>query len=259
MIDRPIFYDPSGRRRKRFTLALILFVVLNVLTLATLFATILVEPTQAPLPVALERGVPRPPPRTTLLTRTSKRIDNAIRELLGTQPPSPKRVGARKATAVATAMGRPLYVGFYGPWDESSKASLQRHIGDLDWLAPVWVTVTGPNHQFNILPDPNGRAIIDSTAHRPLILPVVQNFANGQVDPAGIEGMLADPTLRRKFLDQFEAFLAVNHASGAVFDFEQLDRIGQFHYLQLLHEAHQRFAKHNWLITVAVPVAEPGI
>ncbi len=257
MIDRPIFYDPSGRRRKRFTLALVLFVLLNVLTLATLFATILVDPTQAPLPVALERGAPRLPPRTTLLARTSKRIDNAIRELLGTQPPSPKRVGARKATAVATAMGRPLYVGFYGPWDESSTASLQRHIGDLDWLAPVWVTVTGPNHQFNVLPDPNGRAIIDGTAHRPLILPVVQNFANGQVDPAGIQGMLADPTLRRKFLDQFEAFLVGNHASGAVFDFEQLDRVGQFHYLQLLHEAHQRFAKHNWLITVAVPVAEP--
>ena len=103
-------------------------------------------------------------------------------------PQVPKRVGARKATAVATAMNRPLYVGFYGPWDESSTASLQRHIGDLDWLAPVWVTVTGPNHQFNILPDPNGRAIIDSAAHRPLILPVVQNFANGQVDPGRHSG-----------------------------------------------------------------------
>ena len=40
-------------------------------------------------------------------------------------------------------MSRPLYVGFYVPWDESSTFSLQRHIGDLDWLAPVWVTVTG--------------------------------------------------------------------------------------------------------------------
>jgi cellulose synthase/poly-beta-1,6-N-acetylglucosamine synthase-like glycosyltransferase/spore germination protein YaaH/peptidoglycan/xylan/chitin deacetylase (PgdA/CDA1 family) len=256
MIDRPIFFDPSGRRRRRFTLALVLFVLLNILTLATLFATILVAPTQAPLPVALERGAPRPPPRTTLLARTSKRIDSAIRELLGTQPPNPKRVGARKATAVAAAMNRPLYVGFYTPWDESSTASLQRHIGDLDWLAPVWLTVTGPKHQFNVLPDPNGRAIINSAAHRPLILPVVQNFANGQVDPVGIQGMLADPSLRRKFLDQLETFLAANHASGAVFDLEQLDHVSQLHYLQLLHEARQRFTLHNWLVTVAVPVDE---
>ena len=90
-------------------------------------------------------------------------------------------------------MARPLAVGFYVPWDESSTYSLQRHIGDLDWLAPVWVTVTGPNHQFNILPDRNGRAVINAAAHRPLILPVVQNFANGKVDEAGIESLLASP------------------------------------------------------------------
>src|SRR5205823_10605697 len=214
----------------------------------TLFATIRVVPAQPPLPVALERGAPRPPPTTTLLARTSKRIDLAFRRLLGTQPPSARRVGAKKATAVATAMNKPLYVGFYGAWDESSTASLQRHIGDLDWLAPVWVTVTGPNHQFNVLPDRDGRAVINSAAHRPLILPVVQNFANGQVDPVGIASLLADPRFRRHFLDQLELFLVANHASGAVFDFEQLDRAGQFHYLQLLHEARQRFARHGWLI-----------
>src|SRR3954471_24961224 len=199
MVDRPIFYDPSGRRRKRFRLALGLFILLNILTVGTLFATIRVVPAQPPLPVALERGAPRPPPTTTLLARTSKRIDLAIRRLLGTQPPSPKRVGAKKATAVATAMNKPLYVGFYAPWDAASTASLQRHIGDLDWLAPVWVTVTGPRHDFNVLPDPKGRGVINTAAHRPLILPVVQNFANGEADQAGIQAMLADPQLRKRF------------------------------------------------------------
>jgi len=256
MADRQVFYDPSGRRGKRFRLAILLFVLLNILTVAALFATIRVVPAQPPLPVALEHGLPQHPPKSTLLARTTRQVDLAIRRLLGTQPPSPRRVGARKATAVATAMSKPLYVGFYVPWDESSTFSLQRHIGDLDWVAPVWVTVTGPNHQFNILPDPDGRAVINTAPHRPLLLPVVQNFANGQVDQAGIQGMLADPRLRRRFLDQFEAFLVTNHASGAVFDFEQLDRASQLNYLQLLREARQRFARHGWLVTVAVPVDE---
>ena len=257
MADRQIFYDPSGRRRKRFTLSLVLFVLLNILTIAALFATIRVVPYQAPLPVALEHGVPQPPPRQSLLARTTRQFNRAIRVLLGAQPPSARQVGARKATTAAAAMSAPLYVGFYRPWDPVSTASLQHHIGDLDWLAPVWVTVTGPKHQFTELPDRDGKAVITSAAHRPLILPVVQNFALGQVDPGGIRSLLADPAARRHFLDQFEAFLVANHASGAVFDFEELDPRGQFNYLQFLREARARFIKRNWLVTVAVPVAEP--
>jgi cellulose synthase/poly-beta-1,6-N-acetylglucosamine synthase-like glycosyltransferase/peptidoglycan/xylan/chitin deacetylase (PgdA/CDA1 family)/spore germination protein YaaH len=257
MADRQIFHDPTGRRRKRFTLAIVLFVLLNLLTVAALFATIRVVPAQPPLPIALERASPQRPPTTTLLSRARKQFELAIRRLLGTQPPSARKVGARKATAVAAAMNKSLYVGFYGPWDENSTTSLQRHIGDLDWLAPTWVTVTGPNHQFSVLPDPGGRAVINTAPHRPLILPVVQNFANGQVDPAGVKSLLADPRARHRLLDQLEPFLVTNHASGAVFDFEQLDRSDQQNYLRLLQEARPRFARHGWLITVAVPVGEP--
>ena len=254
MIDRPVFYDPSGRRRKRFALAAALFALLAVMTAVALFATIRVVPAQQPLPVALEHGEPLRPPRSTLLQRTSRQIDRAIQRLLGTRPPSARAVGAVKATAAATAMGQPLAVGFYVPWDESSTASLQRHVDDLDWLAPLWVTVTGPNHSFNVLPDPNGRAVINRAARRPLILPVVQNFANGQADPKGAEALMASSAARRQLLDRLEPFLVSVHASGAVFDFEDLSPAAQGDYLQLLKEARARFAPHKWLITVAVPV-----
>ncbi len=254
MADRQIFHDPSGRRRRRFKLAVALFVLLNLLAVAALFATIRVVPAAPPLPVALEHGLPRPTPKSTLLGRARRRVNAAIQQLLGLAPPTARQVGARRATAAATAMARPLSVGFYVPWDESSTYSLQRHIGDLDWLAPVWVTVTGPNHQFTALPDRNGRAIINTSAHRPLILPVVQNFVNGKVDEPGAESLLANPALRKRFLDQLEAFLVASRASGAVFDFEQLNHAGQFNYLQLLREARPRFAAHGWLVTVAAPV-----
>ena len=46
MVERQIFYDPSGRRRKRFRLAVVLFVLLNMLTVAALFATIRVVPAE---------------------------------------------------------------------------------------------------------------------------------------------------------------------------------------------------------------------
>ena len=116
------------------------------------------------------------------------------------------------------------------------------------------MTVTGPNHDFNIIPDRIGRAVINSSTHRPLILPVVQNFSNGNVDRPGVTSLLADPKARHKLLAQIEQFVAANQGSGAVFDFEELDRASQFNYQALLREARPIFAKHKWLITVAVPV-----
>jgi len=253
MVERPIFYDPSGQRRRRFKLAIALFALLVILAATALFATIVVGSSEPPLPVALEHGAPLPPPRTTLISRAGKQINRAIASLLGTKPPSPRKPGTAKAFAAA-GQNQPLTVGFEVPWDPSSTASLQRHIGDLDWLVPMWVTVVGPQHEISIAPDPVARAIIDSAANRPLLLPAVQNFANGQVDPAGTEAMLADPRLRKAFLDRFEAFLLSVHASGAVFDFEELDPAGRANYLRLLLEARKRFAPRKWLVTVAVPV-----
>jgi cellulose synthase/poly-beta-1,6-N-acetylglucosamine synthase-like glycosyltransferase/peptidoglycan/xylan/chitin deacetylase (PgdA/CDA1 family)/spore germination protein YaaH len=255
MSDRAaIFYDPTGRRRKRFRAALLLFALLVVLSLAGLAATIQLLPAAEPLPVALERGKPLPPPRSSLLDVTGRSLNNAILRLIGAKPPSPRRVGAKQAVTAAVAMGKPLSIGFYTPWDRSSTASLQRHIGDLDWLAPVWVTVTGPTHQFNVLPDPNGRAILNGAAHRPLILPVVQNANLGVWDAAGTNALLADPAARRVFLDQLVGFLSDNHANGAVFDFEQVDAKGEVHYRELLREAKARFGPRGWLVTVAAPV-----
>ena len=155
-------------------------------------------------------------------------------------------------------MSKPLYVGFYAPWDESSTASLQRHIGDLDWLAPVWVTVTGPNHQFTVLPDRNGRAVINvrgASAADPSGRAEFRQRAGRSSRRSG----RCLPTRARGVTSSISSkcFLAANHASGAVFDFEELDARGQFNYLQLLREARARFIKRGWLVTVAVPVGEP--
>ncbi|MDP9085682.1 MAG: glycosyltransferase [Pseudomonadota bacterium] len=254
MAEMAIFYDPTGRRRKRFALALTLFVLLVVLSLTGLGATIQLLPAAEPLPVALERGKPLPAPRTSLLARTERSFNHAIERLMGTRPPSVRTVGAKKAAAVAVAMDKPLSVGFYTPWDQSSTASLQRHITDLDWLAPVWLTVTGAQHQFNILPDPAGRAIINGTAHRPLILPVIQNAELGVWQAKEANALFADKAARAKLLAQLVQFLDANHAAGAVFDFEQLDPAGQANYRLFLAEADALFDKHGWITTVAAPV-----
>src|SRR5947208_15398398 len=107
MAGRQIFHDPSGRRQRRFRLAVGLFVLLNVLAVGALFATIRVVPAEPLLPVAMEHGLPRPVPKATLLGRAQRRVNASIRALLGVAPPTARQVGARRATAAAAAMARP--------------------------------------------------------------------------------------------------------------------------------------------------------
>ena len=256
MADRQIFHDPSGRRQKRFRIAVALFILLNLLSAAALFATIRVVPAEPPLPVALEHGIARPPSKT-LLARATKDVNNAVAELLGMRPPSARQVGARRAVAAATALNKPLYVGFYVPWDQSSTFSLQRHIGELDWLAPVWLTVTGPAHDFKIIPDRNGRAVINATPHRPLILPVIQNFSNGQVDQAGIESLLADPRRAAQFARPARGLprLPTTLRRGVRPRESRSPRRSSIISACSTRRA-AVFAPHSWVITVAVPVDE---
>jgi len=45
----------------------------------------------------------------------------------------------------AIPKSRPIAIGFYINWDESSYASLQRNLDHLDWLIPQWVHIQDPD------------------------------------------------------------------------------------------------------------------
>ncbi|MGE5722909.1 MAG: polysaccharide deacetylase family protein, partial [Sphingomonadales bacterium] len=242
--DAAVFYDPSGRRRRRFAAAVAAFVLLLALS-AFIFGASIVE---VPVPRQLPFVVERPPlhgfPHPDLVDRAAKVSVKALRR-------------ARKLVAHAGEPAPPLAISFYAPWDDSSAASLQRHIGDLDWLIPGWISVTGPKHAITIFPDNRGRAIIATAAHRPKILPMVQNAIEGDWDSQGIAALLQSAPARTAFLARLEGFLSANHADGVMFDFEELPASAQPDYLRFLNEARVRFKRHNWIVTVALPVGQP--
>ena len=110
--DRPIFYDASGRRDRwsvRFFLA---FIVAIVVAAAVFAATLVDVPIPRPLQLAMEHPQPRP---------LKQQINQLRHRALAWLP------GGRIAKPAD-----PIAVGFYVPWDETSRASLMRHIGQLD-------------------------------------------------------------------------------------------------------------------------------
>ncbi|HEX7693698.1 MAG TPA: glycosyltransferase [Sphingomonas sp.] len=245
----PVFYDPSGRRRRRFLLGVLAFLVLLLLSVAVFAASIGIVPTQPLLPINTERPLHRlAPPHDTLLKRTSRTVDWYARKLTG-------ETRAKEAKTVGNA---PLAIAFHVPWDEQSADSLRRHINELDWVIPGWVSVTGPKHTITTFSDTAGRAVINAAPRRPLILPMIQNAIQGQWDAAGMAALLHDPRQRKVLLDKLEPWLLANHAAGAFFDFEQLPPSAQRDYLAFLNEANTRFDQHGWLLAMAAPVGDPA-
>lgn len=241
----PIFYDASGRRRRRFRLAQAAFAAL-VLLAGILFAgSILDVLPQPPLPFAVER-----PPMHGLGAEAGggqhggPRLRHALRvarRMLGTPPAE-----------------APLAIAFHAPWDDASTASLRRHIGDLDWLIPGWMSITGPAHTVTMFPDPAGKAIISAAAHRPRLLPMVQNAKDGDWDGPGMAALLASPAARAAALQRIDAMLRANQAGGVFFDFEDLPDAALPDYRRFLAEARTRFGPRGLVVALAVPVGNPS-
>ena len=241
--EAPVFYDPSGRRRK-WSKRVLLGLILVILAAALGFgATILNVPAPDPLKLGIERAQPRP--LNVQVARLRRAVSRRVTSWLpGTsRAPMPDR--------------RQLVVGFYVPWDDSSRASLARHIGEIDWLVPAIAYVTGPQHQLRYTPNAPLKAVLAASQHRPALLPMVQNAIDGEFDGAGAAALLHSSTARAALLDGVTRMLEQENAAGVTFDFEELPDDVQPYYRRLIAEAHARFAPRKWLVTLAVPVDDP--
>jgi cellulose synthase/poly-beta-1,6-N-acetylglucosamine synthase-like glycosyltransferase/peptidoglycan/xylan/chitin deacetylase (PgdA/CDA1 family)/spore germination protein YaaH len=237
-MEAPVFYDPSGRRRrwsKRILLALIVVLVGAAFGFG---ATILNVPAPDPLKVGLERQQPRP------LKAQIGHLRRRVREVATWLPGTP----------IKRAQQRQIVVGFYTGWDDASKASLAAHIGEIDWLVTWAASVTGPNHDFGHTPDIWLRALMASRQRRPAVITLIQNVRGGEWDGPNAAKLLRDPKARKALLDQIEPVLVEQNAAGVSFDFEQMPSWAQPFYLRFLAEARARFAPKNWIVTVQVPV-----
>ena len=247
MSQNSVFYDASGRRKRRFTLGVVAFVLLLLLSIAMFAVSIGAVPVAPLLPVEVER-----PPLQRLaaphgvLRRARRSIAYYENKLFGTS--------ARKPAA----SGNPsLAIAFHTPWDPSSAASLRRHVEQLDWVIPGWMSVTGPTHQITVFRDTAGRTILNKAIHRPVVVPMIQNALNGDWDGKGIAALLADPKARGAFLDKLVPWLAANRAGGAFFDFENLPATAHANYRVFLAEAQRRFAPRGWVVAIAAQLGNP--
>src|SRR5690242_10462231 len=153
--ESPVFHDPHGRRWRRVRriwLALsVLVTALAIIFIASVFANpVLPSFNLRPIP-NLPRTTdlkPKPPnlpanPVERKATKAQAELQKALattkyvvpgrrRSHLAVVPPPP----TVPAPVVPTT--RPLSVGFFINWDESSYESLKRNLDHLDWVVAEW-------------------------------------------------------------------------------------------------------------------------
>jgi cellulose synthase/poly-beta-1,6-N-acetylglucosamine synthase-like glycosyltransferase/peptidoglycan/xylan/chitin deacetylase (PgdA/CDA1 family)/spore germination protein YaaH len=243
--EQPVFYDASGRRRRRFLIAAVALVLLLVLAATALVATVIEVVPQSALPFTVERAPLHRPERGADVTQHATHPFPRVSHLAGRLWRGPHPAGA------------PLSVAFHAPWDDASTASLLRHVDAVDWIVPGWLSITGPQHVVTQFADPQGRAIIARAAHRPRVLPMVQNALDGDWDGKGAAALFHNPAARKAAIDRIEALLLESHADGAFFDFEDLPPDAHTAYRTFLGEVRARFAPRGWIVAMAVPADDP--
>lgn len=238
-MEQPVFYDASGQRDRWSKRVLGVVLALIVLASIGLAATIALVPRAAAPSLISERNQPHP---LRIQVRNLRR--NLTRWL---PPPSP-----------AARLAKPVTVGFYVPWDPDSGESLQRHLGQIDWVVPVVASVTDAGRKIEVTDDTTFARIIASASHMPVILPLMQNAKNDQWDGPGLAAALADPVRRAALVQQSIAIVTRFNGAGIAFDFEELPPTAQGDLIRFLGEVRAQFAPRHWLVTLTVPVGDPA-
>jgi cellulose synthase/poly-beta-1,6-N-acetylglucosamine synthase-like glycosyltransferase/peptidoglycan/xylan/chitin deacetylase (PgdA/CDA1 family)/spore germination protein YaaH len=265
----PVFFDPTKRRS--LILGHVGRIVSVVSTIVLLFfvSTLFFFPSVSVLPLD-------PPHKRTPISNAgdiakrrellpaAQRLADAARahsaaaiDGSSAQQTMPKASSRQILAMRGHTRSRPLTIGFYVTWDDSSYASLVMALPKLDWVVPSWLELTGPDLELKAGVDEKSTELLAKQKQRPSVLPMLQNATDGKWDGPGLARLLADPAKRKARIDSIVTFLAANAAQGLVVDFEEVPKDAHTDFLTFLRELRTAFAPHGWIVAIAAPFDDP--
>src|SRR5262249_7458113 len=128
------------------------------------------------------------PPRLSANRAEQKAARGGLKESINrsqVKPPVPA-AGANKAAS------RPLALGFYVNWDDSSYESLKRHLDQLDQLVPEWLWLQAGERPVVSEIDPRALELIRSRRPDLSIIPMIHNPKEGKLEPQTLARQIAD-------------------------------------------------------------------
>jgi peptidoglycan-N-acetylglucosamine deacetylase len=258
MTKHPIFFDPRNRRAAHVSrLAWALAIASSVAGLVFLSSLFIFRS----FPETLQAS---PSQRFAALNDVAKvphllpSVRNLARKAQSTKKQYPHSAGRLKALkASAERRDKPLTIGFYANWDDSSFASLRNNLSNLDWIVPSWLYLQGSSMELKIALDDKALDLVRRQKPGATILAMIQNSFANTWDGANLGRLMADPVGRRDRLDKIVSFVETNKLQGIVIDFEQIPDNAHKDTLAFLGEVKAAFKPRGWLMAVAAPFDDP--
>ncbi|HLO00368.1 MAG TPA: glycosyltransferase [Pyrinomonadaceae bacterium] len=274
--DSPVFYDPAGRRWKRVRRTWMGLAVVVTSLAAILIASVLVNPA---LPSFNIRAVPSLPQSADIKPKSlaapanpsQQKAKKAQAELQRALANTPRVVPARRRSQTAVMpppalpapvvpSSRPLSIGFYINWDESSYASLKRNLDHLDWVVAEWSHLQdSANGAGPLATEVDAPALnwIRQTRPQVQIIPMVQNLIDEKWNSDLLAQAIGDEPSRQRLISALTSFVEQNKFAGLCVDFEEPPPATQPALLTFVQELHAAFASKGLIVVQAVPFDDP--
>ena len=276
--DSPVFHDPGGRRWRRVKRTWLVLGVIATGLAVVFIASVLAKPVLPGFNLRqlsiLPRSVNLKPKPLNLpanpseqkarkaeadLQRALAKVNHVVpgkrRSHLALVPPP------LTLPAPVVPSSRPLSVGFFINWDESSYESLKRNLDHLDWVIPEWIHLQDPDQNADpISTDIHVPALnwLRETHPQVRILPMVQNLTNEKFDGSLLARAIRDEPHRQKLISSLETFVEENQFGGISVDFEDPPDSAQPNLLTFMQELHSAFSARKLLVTQNVPFNDDG-
>ncbi|MFN2530751.1 MAG: glycosyltransferase [Pyrinomonadaceae bacterium] len=275
--DSPVFHDPAGRRWRRVRRTWLALAVIATGIVAIFIASVLANPVLprfnlhpvSSLPHSADIKPKKPNVPANPSEQKQKSAEAELqRALLNTKHVVPGKRASQlpivpQPPTIPTPIvpaSRPLSIGFYINWDESSYESLKRNLDHLDWVVAEWSHLQEPGSS-------NGPLVTDVAAPplnwiretRPQVrvLPMVQNLMDEKWNADLLVRNIADESARKKLINAIINFVQSYQFAGACIDFEEPPTSSQANLLAFIQELHTEFTSRGLLLVQAVPFDDP--
>ncbi len=258
--ERPVFFDPSQKRWPRLRRGLFAGALAFSLVFGGLVVSVLVNPVLPALKLPQSSLLPHgghlaPPTPSPPTGAAGRRFLDAKRRLDAERRLAPSAMRVR----VARAPGRPLAVGFFVNWDDSSLASLKDNIASLDLLVPEWLHLADGDGTIVVDDRDRQRLVMSVIAERRpdlKVMPLVNNFDGRVWRGERVASMVSSDSARARTVSQLLDYVRDGRFPGVSLDFEEIPPPASRDFTRFVEQTAAAFHAAGLSVSINVPADE---